>query len=158
MCHQLAFWYKALGLKIPKAVTMTGGIYLWKDGREVPDTMSVSMEHAEEILFSWGSGFGNDQLKVSEDALGENGTISRSQQIRYTPQKVNRPDGNEMMGATRGAPRAHMQNFLDCIRSGQEPNCPFELGFRVSIACRMAVESYRQQRAMRWDAAREEIV
>jgi len=28
--------YKALGLKIPKAVTMTGGIYLWKDGREVP--------------------------------------------------------------------------------------------------------------------------
>ena len=50
------------------------------------------------------------------------------------------------------------QNFLDCIRSGQEPNCPFELGFRVSIACRMAVESYRQQRAVRWDTAREEIV
>ena len=158
MCHQLAFWYKALGLKIPKAVTMTGGIYLWKDGREVPDAMNVSMEHAEEILFSWDSGFGNDQLKVSEDALGDKGTISRGQQIRYTPQKVNRPDGNEMMGTTRSAPRAHIQNFLDCIRSGHEPNCPFELGFRVSIACRMAVESYRQQRAMRWDAAREEIV
>jgi predicted dehydrogenase len=158
MCHQLAFWYKALGLKIPKAVTMTGGIYLWKDGREVPDAMNVSMEHAEEILFSWDSGFGNDQLKVSEDALGDKGTISRGQQIRYTPQKVNRPEGNEMMGTTRSAPRAHIQNFLDCIRSGHEPNCPFELGFRVSIACRMAVESYRQQRAMRWDAAREEIV
>jgi len=158
MCHQLAFWYKALGLKIPKAVTMTGGIYLWKDGREVPDTMNVSMEHAEEILFTWDSGFGNDQLKVTEDALGDNGTISRSQQIRYTPQKVNRPDGHEMMGATRSLPRAHMRNFLDCIRSGQEPNCPFELGFRVSIACRMAVESYRQQRTMRWDATREEMV
>jgi predicted dehydrogenase len=158
MCHQVAFWYKALGLTIPKAVTMTGGLYLWKDGREVPDTMNVSMEHSEEILFSWDSGFGNDQLKVTEDALGDNGTISRSQQIRYTPQKVNRPGGNEMMGATRSMPRAHMQNFLDCIRSGKEPNCPFELGFRVSIACRMAVESYRQQRTMRWDAAREEIV
>jgi predicted dehydrogenase len=158
MCHQVAFWYKALGLTIPKAVTMTGGLYLWKDGREVPDTMNVSMEHPEEILFSWDSGFGNDQLKVTEDALGDNGTISRSQQIRYTPQKVNRPGGNEMMGPTRSIPRAHMQNFLDCIRSGKEPNCPFELGFRVSIACRMAVESYRQQRTMRWDAAREEIV
>ncbi|MGA2268215.1 MAG: Gfo/Idh/MocA family oxidoreductase [Bryobacteraceae bacterium] len=158
MCHQLAFWYKTLGLKIPKAVTMTGGIYLWKDGREVPDTMNVSMEHAEEILFTWDSGFGNDQLKVAEDALGDNGTISRGQQIRYTPQKVNRPEGNEMMGATRNIPRAHMQNFLDCVRSGQEPNCPFELGFRVSMACRMAVDSYRQQRTVRWDAAREEIV
>ena len=51
-----------------------------------------------------------------------------------------------------------MQNFLDAIRSGQEPNCPFDLGFRVSIACRMAVESYRWQRAVRWDAAKEEIV
>jgi hypothetical protein len=51
-----------------------------------------------------------------------------------------------------------MQNFLDCIRSGQETNCPLEVGFRVSVACRMAVESYRQQRAMRWDAAKEEIV
>jgi predicted dehydrogenase len=158
MCHQVSFWYKALGLTIPKAVTMTGGLYLWKDGREVPDTMNVSMEHSEEILFSWDSGFGNDQLKVTEDALGDNGTISRSQQIRYTPQKVNRPGGNEMMGPTRSMPRAHMQNFLDCIRSGKEPNCPFELGFRVSIACRMAVESYRQQRTMRWDAAREEMV
>ena len=71
---------------------------------------------------------------------------------------MNRPDGNEMLGATRSAPRAHMQNFLDCIRTGKEPNCPFELGFRVSIACRMAVESYRQRRTVRWDAAREEIV
>ena len=51
-----------------------------------------------------------------------------------------------------------MQNFLDCVRTRPQPNCPFELGFRVSIACRMAVDSYRQQRTVRWDAAAEEIV
>jgi len=134
---------------------MNGGIYLWKDGREVPDTMNVSMEHEEEILYSWDSGFGNNQLNVTEDVLGTDGTISRGQQIRYAPQKVNRPDGNEMVGTTRRDPNAHMQNFIDCIRSGGQPNCPFELGFRISIACRMAVESYRQQRTMRWDAVRE---
>ena len=49
-----------------------------------------------------------------------------------------------------------MQNFLDCHpRSGKEPNCPFDIGFRVAIACRMAVESYRHQRTVRWDPARE---
>ena len=63
MCHQLAFWYKAMGLGIPRAVTMTGGLYLWKDGREVPDTMNVSMEHDEEMLFTWDSGFGNERLR-----------------------------------------------------------------------------------------------
>jgi predicted dehydrogenase len=158
MCHQVAFWYRVMGLKIPRAVTMNGGLYLWKDGREVPDTVNVSMEQPEEILFSWDSGFGNDKLNVAEEVLGTDGTISRSQQIRYIPQKVNRPQGNEMMGQTRTEPRAHMRNFFDCIRSGREPNCPFELGYRVSIACSMAVESYRQQRTVRWDAEKEEIV
>jgi len=159
MSHQLAFWYKAMGLRTPRSVTMTGGIYLWKDGREVPDTMSVAMEHEEEILYTWDSGFGNERLSVTEDVLGTSGTISRTPQtIRYTPEKKNRPDGNEMLGVTRTDPRAHMQNFLDAIRTGREPNCPFELGYRVAMACRMAVESYRQQRAVRWDPVQEEIV
>ena len=51
-----------------------------------------------------------------------------------------------------------MQNFLDSIRNGNEPNCPFDVGFRVSIACRMAVDSYRQQATLRWDPVKEEIV
>ena len=158
MCHQLSFWYKVMKLQIPKTVNMVGGIYLWKDGREVPDTMNVAMEHPEEILFSWDSGFGNNQLGSTEDVLGTDGTISKGQQIRYVPQKINRPEGNEMIGTTRTGPNAHMQNFLDCIRSGKETNCPFDVGFRVSIACRMSVDSYRQGRAMHWDSAAEEIV
>ncbi len=158
MCHQLAFWYKVMGLRIPAEVSMTGGIYLWKDGREVPDTMSVAMHHAEEILFSWDSGFGNNQLGVSEDVLGTDGAIARGQQIRYFPQKVNRPAGKEAMGNTPTRPNAHMQDFLDCIRTGKQPNCPFDVGYRVSIACRMAVESYQQGRTVKWDAVKEEIV
>jgi predicted dehydrogenase len=158
MCHQIAFWYKVMGLKIPHAVSMSGGVYLWKDGREVPDTMHVSMEHGEEILFSWDSGFGNNHPGVSEEVLGTDGTIARGQQIRYLPQKVNRPDGAETIGQTPTAPQAHMRNFFDCVRTGRDPNCPFEIGYRVSITCRMAIESYWSGRLVRWDAEREEIV
>lgn len=158
MCHQFAFWYKVLNLQIPKQVTMTGGLFLWKDGREVPDTMNVSAVQPEELLLSWDSGFGNNALGSTEDILGTDGTISRGQQIRYLPQKVNRPNGTELIGETKTPPRAHMQNFLDSIRGVSTPNCPFDLGFRVSIACRMAVDSYRQGRTLAWDAAREEIV
>jgi predicted dehydrogenase len=158
MCHQLAFWYKVLNLQIPKAVTTVGGVYLWKDGREVPDTMNTAMEHPEELLFTWNSGFGNNHFGSAEDVLGTDGTISKGQQIRYSPQKVNRPDGTEMVGQTRSGPNGHMENFFDCIRTGKEPNCPFELGFRVAIASRMAVDSYRQGRTLRWDSQKEEIV
>ncbi|HEY3743608.1 MAG TPA: Gfo/Idh/MocA family oxidoreductase [Bryobacteraceae bacterium] len=158
MCHQAAFWYKVLNLQIPRAATMTGGVYLWKDGREVPDTMSVALEHPEELLFSWDSAFGNNQLGSSEDVLGTDGTISKGAQIRYAPQKVNRPEGAELLGRTVASPNAHMQNFIDAIRHGDPVNCPFDVGFRVSIACRMAVQSYLERRTIHWDAAREELI
>jgi predicted dehydrogenase len=158
MCHQVAFWYKAMALKIPTAVTMTGGLYLWKDGREVPDTMNVSMTQPEELLFSWVSGFGNASMGVTEQVLGSDGTIMRGPQVRFLPEKMNAPDGEALTGDTPTAPSGHMRNFIDAIREGKETNCPFELGFRVSIACRMAVESYRQGRTMHWDAVKEEIV
>jgi len=158
MSQQLGFWYKALNLQIPKAATMSGGLYLWDDGRETPDTMSVSLDQPEGLLVSWSSGFGNNQLGVTEDVLGSAGTILRGNQVRYVPQKVNRPDDAEIVGRATHPPQVHMQNFFDSIRASKEPNCPFDLGFRVSIACRMAVESYRQGRALRWDPKTEEIV
>jgi predicted dehydrogenase len=158
MCHQIAFWYKALDLAVPRAVTMVGGVYLWKDGREVPDTMSVAIEQPEEILITWASAFGNNQLGSSESVLGTDGTILRGNGIRYVPQKVNLPHEPEKVGQTGTPKGAHMENFLEAVRGAAQPNCPFDLGYRVSIASRMAVESYRQQRTIRWDAEREEIV
>jgi hypothetical protein len=120
--------------------------------------MTVTMEHPEDILFSWISGFGNGQRGFAEDVLGTDGTIRRAQQIRYLPEKVNRPQAKEMMGLTKTTPNAHMLNFFDAVRGAAEPACPVELGYRISIACRMAVESYRQGRTMRWDPVKEEIV
>lgn len=159
MCHQIAFWYGALKLNIPSTVNMNGGIYLWKDGRQVPDTMCVSLEQPEEMLISWNSGFGNDYLKSAEHVLGVDGTIIKDgRAVTYTPQKINTRDRAERSLSTRSVPHAHMQNFFDCIRTGAQPNCPFELGFRVSIACRMAVDSYREKRPVRWDSQKEEIV
>jgi predicted dehydrogenase len=137
---------------------MQGGTYIWKDGREVPDTVSVTLQQPEDLMISWVSGLGNNHNGIAEDLLGTHGTISRATQVRYAPQKVNRPDLKELIGRTPHTPQAHMQSFLDAIRTGSEPSCPFDLGYRVSIACRMAVESFRQGRTVRWDTRREEIV
>lgn len=158
MSQQLSFWYKALNLEIPATASMAGGVYVWKDSREVPDTMSVTLEQPEEVLINWVCGFSNNQLGVSEDVLGTHGSISRTSQVRYTPQKLNRPAGTEMTGKAARPPQAHIENFFESIRTRREPNCPFELGYKVSIACRMAVESYHQARTVRWDPVQEEIV
>ena len=49
MVHQVGFWYKLMGLKIPTSVTMTGANYLSPE-MELPDTMDVSMNQPENLL------------------------------------------------------------------------------------------------------------
>lgn len=168
MVHQVGFWYKLLDLKIPETVNMVGANYLSPE-MQVPDTMNVSMIQEAKLMFTWNSMFGNNLMGAGYDeALGNKGTILRDENmnVRYVPQEKRSVAPN--LGATPGhAPDIvgfsndtglHMQNFFDCVRSRKEPDCPFELGFRSAITCRMAVESYRRGKTVRWDAEREEIV
>ena len=67
------------------------------------------------MLFTWDSGFGNNSSGGDGRRAGNAWhDCARGQQIRYVPQRVNRPGGAELMGQTPTTPRAHMQNFLDC--------------------------------------------
>jgi predicted dehydrogenase len=167
MVHQVGFWYKLMGLKIPTSVTMTGGNYLCPE-MECPDTMDVSMSQPEKLLFTWNSMFGNRYFGEGDDmVLGNKGTILRDDhdRVRYEPQDRPRssgsagPVGKDADIAGGGdATLAHMQNFFDCVRSRKEPNCPFEIGFRSAIACYMAITSYRQNRPIRWEEKTEEVV
>jgi predicted dehydrogenase len=168
MTHQVGFWYKLLDLKIPQKVTMVGANYRSPD-MQVPDTMDVSMVQWEKILFTWNSMFGNNLMGAGYDeVLGNKGTILRDERyvVRYVPQETKAVAPN--LGEAPGRPPdivgynevslMHMQNFFACMRSRKEPNCPFELGFRSAIACRMAVESYLRGRTVGWDEHKEEII
>ncbi len=168
MVHQVGFWFKAMDLQIPERVTMSGANY-FSPGMQVPDTMDVSMALPEKILFTWNSGFGSSYYGADEFVLGTEGTVARNDDdVTYIPGKSRR--GAEAAHASSEGPgtadivgggdetELHMQNFMDCVRSRKEPDCPFEVGFRSAIACQMAVASYRQGRQVRWDAGTEQIV
>ncbi len=169
MVHQVGFWYKVLGLKIPRHATMAGYNYSSPD-MEVPDTMNVSMDQSENLLFTWNSGFGNNYY--GEDGndlvLGDKGTLLRvGDQVSYVPQSRHAAPAIQPPPAVGGKPDivggsnetlAHMRNFFECARSRNVPNCPFELGYRSAIACQMAIASLRRGRTVQWDAEREDIV
>ena len=115
MCHQVSFWYKVLGLDVPSAVTMTGGLYLWQDGREVPDTMNVSMQQPEEILFSWVSGFGNASPGRHRASVGhgwhhlQGPADTLRARARESPQSgcLDRPNAHAPARAYAELPRLH---------------------------------------------------
>src|SRR5215469_5726409 len=170
MVHQVAFWYKVLDFKIPRRVTMSGYNYLSPD-MEVPDTMAVCMDQPENLMFTWNSMFGNNYY--GEDGndlvLGNKGTVIRIvNSVNYLPQNhhaaqqlhTNSGVGGEpnIIGSDEDDTEAHLRNFFDCVRSREEPNCPFELGFRSAIACQMAIASLRQGRTVEWDPEKEDIV
>jgi predicted dehydrogenase len=169
MVHQVGFWYGALGLKVPEAVTMTGANYR-SPKMQTPDIMNVVMQQPEKMMFTWNSTFGNNYYSEGYDyAFGTAGTLihDQSDNVAFLPQQ--KKSRTEVPAAPSSEPPIgrgkykeftpdHMQNFFDCVRSRKEPACPFELGFRSAIACQMAIASYRQQRTVRWDSATEEIV
>ena len=170
MVHQVAFWYKVLGLKSPRRVTMAGYNYLSPE-MEVPDTMDVSIDQPENLLFTWNSAFGNNFYGEDGNdlALGNKGTVIRivdsvnylpqGEHTRQKPQAPSAVGGQpDIVGSDKDDTAAHMRNFFDCVRSRKEPNCPFELGFNSAIACQMAIASLRQRRTVEWDREREDII
>jgi predicted dehydrogenase len=168
MVHQVGFWYRLLDLKVPNAVTMTGANLLSPD-MQPPDTMDVSMQQENRLVFTWNSMFGNNYFGEGDDFLfGDKGTIHRNERdvVTYAPQGRQRANmaapttsaaAPDIVGGS-DATNLHMQNFFDCVRSRKEPNCPLEIGFRSAVACQMAVKSYREARTVRWDEKAEDIV
>jgi hypothetical protein len=49
----------------------------------------------------------------------------------------------------------HMANWLESMRSRQQPHCTVSEGFAHSVACMMAAESYWTGRKIFWDTKTE---
>jgi hypothetical protein len=128
---------------------------------QVPDTFQVAMSHPEKVLLTFTSMFGNGYYGEGRDLLfGTKGTLihGHGDSVEVIADGAKRGEAKPSSGGYKDFTTLHMQNFFDCVRSRSEPNCPFEMGFRTSIACRMAVDSYRRGTTVRWDPTTEDIV
>ncbi|MEK7683905.1 MAG: Gfo/Idh/MocA family oxidoreductase [Verrucomicrobiota bacterium] len=52
----------------------------------------------------------------------------------------------------------HTRNFLECIKSRQEPNSDLESSHRVATVCHLSNISLHTGRKIRWDAEKEQII
>jgi predicted dehydrogenase len=150
-----------MGSEAPVAVTCAGGQVNLKPA-EIPETASVALEYAENFLATFTIGYKamryhnhNDQLaqyhgsKARLDVGRESYTLWPEQQSL-----VMKPaDSKDEPKAFDAATRAHIRNFLECIRTRNEPNAPVEEGFKTALALCMTLESLRKGRRVRWNAA-----
>ncbi len=162
--HQFAWIMSALDLPLPSAAYMSGGIFSERDGREVPDTIAITLDFPNDMVVTWQSTFSNSHYGLGEHILGSDGTIDHTwgesdmvtgetgEIIRYFPEKVNRPHGAALTGKTPG--QDHMTNWVDCIRSRKTPNASVEIGYRSAIAVHMANLAYRQKQRVTLEIAK----
>src|SRR6202521_698090 len=61
--HQFAWIMSAMDLQLPTAPCMSGGIFSEKDGREVPDTIAVTLDFPQDIVVTWQSTFSNSHYR-----------------------------------------------------------------------------------------------
>jgi predicted dehydrogenase len=170
--HTVAPLLVAIGGEFPLRVNSSGGIYLQKD-REVPDTFFMNVDYPKwtmQLACSVGSGVGAPLVIHGSQAtlfIGQNSESLTNTSMDLVPDQEYKDEFVKKTGVDvlkidvqpvpRGA-HPHMDNFLDCVRSRQEPNLPARLGYQAMAAIGMGVQAYRQNEVLFFDRRREKVV
>src|SRR5438270_9163842 len=163
MVHQIAWIISALDLPLPTAAYMSGGVFSEKDGREVPDTIAVTLDFPNDMVVTWQSTFSNSRYGLGERLLGSDGTIEHlagatdmvsgksGETTHYWPEPINRRDGVAITG--NSSDQDHMSNWIECVRTRKTPHAPVDIGYRSAVAAHMANLAYRRQQRITLEAA-----
>jgi predicted dehydrogenase len=169
--HTVSPLLVSIGGDFPLRVNSSGGIYLQKD-REVPDTFFMNVDYPSwtmQLACSVGSGVGAPLVIHGSRAtlfIGQNSENLSNTQMDLVPDQEYRDEFVKKTGVEvlkidvqpvpRGA-HPHMDNFLECVRSRQEPNLPARLGYQAMAAIAMGVQAYRQHEVLFFDRRREKV-
>jgi predicted dehydrogenase len=163
--------------QFPTKVVAGGGIYVFKDSREVPDTFHLIADYAAGHSLVLSSSMANSQhipglirghagtLIIVENGKFESLTDAltlrpETRMVRENGERVKKlidPDYkfgmDEQKIPVEGTDMnlAHIANFLDSVRSRKKPHLDVETGACAQVAISMAVESYRQGKALYFD-------
>jgi predicted dehydrogenase len=158
--------------QFPHKVSASGGIYVFKDEREVPDTFHLIADYAQGHSLVLSSSMANSQ-HIPGLIRGHEGTIvmvDHGMFERPTPAITVKPEvkGGKAIGGEKYAAKfgtdeikipvdqrdmmaAHIDNFLSCMRSREKPHLDVETGARAQVVINLAVQSYREGRTLYWD-------
>lgn len=144
------------GSGAPRSAVCSGRVHM--EDCEVPNVFSAVFEYPEFIAtwtlnyrttqqFDWSITFQGELATMVMDRHGyrliKDGGLS--------PQPWTWKDKEELLGQVpdTGKAEAHQQNFLDCIQSRKEPNCPIEVAAAAVAGPHMANLALRQERKVK---------
>ncbi|NWG14158.1 MAG: hypothetical protein HXY20_11550 [Acidobacteria bacterium] len=140
----------------------SGGKYVLTDNTETPDTQTTVYEFSTYTLI-WehkvGIGVGLNGRPWGISFSGTEGTLildDRGWEIIPEPKKKNL-QAEKFPGSPDARP-AHVRNFLDCVRSREQPVENLELAHHVSTVAHLGNIALRSGRKITWDHASERVL
>jgi len=157
--------------QFPHRVTGSGGIYIFKDEREVPDTFNLTAEYSQGHCVVLSSSMANE-THIPGLIRGHEGTImmvpngqfeGKVDSITVTPQRMVKAKFLEKFGAEEikldCEPReSHMENFLRCVKTRETPVLDSLTAYKAMVTIGMSVQSYREGRVLYFDETKEKVV
>jgi predicted dehydrogenase len=162
MSHQIDTVHWFTGLQHPRSVVANGGIYMWKDGRKNWDTLTAAFDYGPiddpstgfqvsfqsrmdngddkptEIYYSNGGEINLDTNKVTPNGgLTQHFADAMHMQANLLPEISLSNTEKVVTSANTGGDSltsAHIRNWMECVRSRQQPHAPVEAGYSHSIA------------------------
>jgi len=138
------------GSSVPKSAVCNGGVCIF-DHWETPDVVEAVWDYGTHMV-AFTSEFGNGRIGSGLTIYGTKQTLEvRDKDIvvwdEGQPDKpvlqIPAEDGN------------HHANWIECIRTGQTPNAPVELGHSSLLPSHLANLAYKAGRKITWDAAKQ---
>jgi len=101
--------------------------------------------------------FPNDYDRVEAWLKGGNVAwpVGFDRTAKTPPRPLCQPMGETGLHIDPSCQEAHVQNFLDAVRSRQRPNADVEIGYRSISPCHIGTIAYRLGRKVKWDVKAE---
>ncbi|MDX2033542.1 MAG: Gfo/Idh/MocA family oxidoreductase [Blastocatellia bacterium] len=161
--HRITRLIRALDLKFPNRVTASGGKWEFRDSAaEIPDTFNMLVDYPEGLTVVVLSSMAND-TPIPHVIRGHEATLefTRDGFVIHPQGRFNKEGNREQIVHKKSGGEdilLHHRNLQDAIRNGAAIKTDVMTGYYGVVAVRMAVDSYRKSRYMKWDPRRERAV
>jgi predicted dehydrogenase len=148
--HALSHNMIVLGGEMPSRVAADGSIF--HHNRDVPDTFCVLAQFPSGNVLNMPGCMVNN-VGITEAVRGHWGT-THGARLKQEPAFGDKPAPD-----IQPQPRPdHMEDFLRCIRTREQPACSGRPAYATMVVVALSVESYRLEKAVRFDPKREELI
>lgn len=158
--HWIDVVHMFMGQEIPFSAQAAGGVYNYKDGRTAPDTINVLLQYPSEYTATFEATLAPGITGEAIEICGTEGRLLIDRQhFEYHPLGRNaQPTIVRVEPGNDPLTQAHVNNFLDCVKTRKRPNGDVLIGARSAQASHLGNISYMQKRRIDFDPVREEIL